>query len=97
MLVTKQHAAEPDDVRAAVLCDADLSVLAGSVDEYARYAAAVREEYAFVGDQDFRIGRAAVLRQLLGPEHLFATPYAREHWEPVARNRVGAELDRLEA
>ena len=78
-----------------MLCDADLSVLAGSVDEYARYAAAVREEYAFVGDEDFAIGRAAVLRQLLEPEHLFATSYARLHWEPAARKHLRTELTAL--
>jgi predicted metal-dependent HD superfamily phosphohydrolase len=36
-------------------------------------------------------GRAAVLRRLLdGP--VYATAWARRHWEPAARENLGREL-----
>ena len=96
VIVTAEHAVEPGDVRAAVLCDADLSILASGADRYADYVRGVREEYAFVDDAAFRQGRAAVLRRLLGREHLFATSYGQEQWEHMAREQVADEIASLE-
>ena len=96
VIVTAEHAVDPGDVRAAVLCDADLSILASGPDRYADYVRGVREEYAFVDDAAFRQGRAAVLRRLLAREHLFATSYGREQWEHVAREQVADEIAALE-
>ncbi|WP_405743812.1 hypothetical protein OG422_18865 [Streptomyces sp. NBC_01525] len=93
--LTVTHDPEPGDRDGEVLCDADLAVLAGTPDAYAAYAAAVREEYAFVPDPDFIAGRAAVLRQLLGLPRLFRTPLGRERWEGVARHNLATELTLL--
>ena len=93
--LTVSHDPEPDDVNGEVLCDADLAVLAGPPQEYARYAAAVRQEYAFVPDDRFRAGRADVLRQLLGMPELFRTAYGRERWERVARRNLETEMELL--
>jgi predicted metal-dependent HD superfamily phosphohydrolase len=95
--LTADHDPEPGDRDGEVLCDADLAVLAGSPQEYAAYAAAVREEYAFVPDDAFRAGRADVLRQLLALERLFRTPYGEQHWERTARRNLSTELDLLTA
>ncbi|MDX2544966.1 hypothetical protein ACOT81_26090 [Streptomyces sp. WI04-05B] len=94
--LTLTHDPAPDDRNGQVLCDADLAILAAAPDTYAAYTAAVREEYAFVPDDAFRAGRAAVLRQLLDLPQLFRTPYGTEHWEEPARANIAAELRRLE-
>ncbi|WEB40985.1 hypothetical protein MOV08_18005 [Streptomyces yunnanensis] len=94
--LTVTHDPAPDDRNGAVLCDADLAVLAGAPDAYADYAAAVRAEYAFVPDPDFRAGRAAVLRQLLALPRLFMTAQAHDHWETAARHNLATELTLLE-
>ncbi|MFD9572950.1 hypothetical protein ACFWBI_24280 [Streptomyces sp. NPDC059982] len=93
--LTVTHDPAPGDTNGEALCDADLAVLAGSPQRYAAYAAAVRAEYGFVPDEDFRAGRAAVLRQLLGLPRLFRTPYGAAHWEAPARRNLAAELDAL--
>ncbi|MFG3254511.1 hypothetical protein [Streptomyces sp. NPDC048172] len=93
--LTVTHDPSPGDTNGAVLCDADLAVLAGSPEEYARYASDVREEYAFVPDPVFREGRAEVLRQLLAPERLFRTRYGRDNWEHTARRNLSTELELL--
>lgn len=93
--LTVTHDPGPDDRDGEVLCDADLAVLAGSPDAYAAYAAAVREEYAFVPDPDFIAGRAAVLRQLLSLPRLFRTPRGYDQWEHLARRNLATELDLL--
>jgi predicted metal-dependent HD superfamily phosphohydrolase len=90
--LTAGHDPADDDANGAVLCDADLGVLAGPPERYAAYAAGVRQEYGFVPDADFRAGRAAVLRRLLAQPRLFRTPYGAEHWEPTARFHVRGEL-----
>ncbi|WP_037910648.1 HD domain-containing protein [Actinacidiphila yeochonensis] len=95
--LTVDHDPADGDADGEVLCDADLSVLAGDPADYAAYAAAVREEYAFVPDPRFRAGRAAVLRHLLGLPRLFRTDYGFDHWESVARRNMATELELLEA
>ncbi len=93
--LTAGHAPAPDDRAGAVLCDADLAVLAHDPDGYARYVAAVRAEYGHLADEAWRAGRAAVLRGLLDRPFLFATAAGRERWESAARGNVTAELAAL--
>ncbi len=93
--LTAGHDPAPDDHNGAALCDADLAVLAGAPEQYAAYAAAVREEYGFVPDREFRAGRAEVLRHLLGMASLYRTPYGKQQWERVARRNLTTELELL--
>lgn len=92
--LTATHDPRPEDRNGAVLCDADLAVLAGPADEYDRYAAAVRGEYAHVPDDAFRAGRAAVLSSLLALPQLFRV---RVRWEATARANLRRELASLRA
>lgn len=94
--LTATHDPAEGDRNGAVLCDADLAVLAADPGRYAAYAAAVREEYAAVPDEAFRRGRADVLRRLLGLPALFHTRRGRERWEEAARHNLAAELMLLE-
>ncbi|MFB8203863.1 HD domain-containing protein [Kitasatospora purpeofusca] len=93
--LTVTHRPEPGDHDGEVLCDADLAVLGGGPAAYAAYAAAVREEYAFVPEPDFRAGRAAVLRQLLALPALYRTTTAHRRFDAPARSNLAAELARL--
>jgi predicted metal-dependent HD superfamily phosphohydrolase len=90
--LTAAHDPEPGDHRGEVLCDADLAILAADPARYADYAAGVRRDYASVPDADFRAGRRAVLEELLSRDALFRTSYAREHWEPRARENLAREI-----
>ncbi|WKX71040.1 hypothetical protein [Streptomyces sp. XD-27] len=95
VLLTLSHDPDPGDTNGEALCDADLAVLAGSPQQYATYAAAVRQEYGFVPHDAFREGRSAVLRQLLALPRIFRTPYGRQHWERTARYNITTELELL--
>lgn len=95
--LTATHAPEEDDRNGQVLCDADLGILGSDPDAYAAYAAAVREEYAFVPDEFFKAGRAQVLNALLALPKLFHTPPARERFEERARRNIRTELELLNA
>lgn len=90
--MTADHRPEPGDDAAALLSDADLSILGSGPREYARYLAAVRKDFAHIGDADFAAGRAAVVRQLLAQEPLFHTGRGRSLWEDAARRNLAGEL-----
>jgi predicted metal-dependent HD superfamily phosphohydrolase len=95
--LTATHQPEDDDANGAVLCDADLRILAADPWRHAEYVADVRAEYAHVPDPEFRAGRAAVLRSLLSSDRLFRTERAYTRWEERARANLAAELRRLES
>jgi len=97
VLLTAGHDPVPDDADGAVLCDADLAVLAGPPEAYAAYASAVREEYAHHSDADFTAGRIAVLEQLLALPALYRLPATDRRWTAPARANLTAELSLLRA
>jgi predicted metal-dependent HD superfamily phosphohydrolase len=95
VLLTAGHDPQPGDADGAVLCDADLAVLASPPDAYAGYASAVREEYRHLPDEAFAAGRAAVLEQLLALPALYRLPAVAERWTARARANMTAELSLL--
>jgi predicted metal-dependent HD superfamily phosphohydrolase len=95
VLLTAGHDPAPDDADGAVLCDADLAVLAGPPDAYVAYASAVREEYGHLSDDEFTAGRIAVLEHLLGLPALYRTPEAARLWAERAVANMTAELTLL--
>jgi predicted metal-dependent HD superfamily phosphohydrolase len=97
VLLTAGHDPAPDDADGAVLCDADLAVLAGPPEAYATYASAVREEYGHLSDAEFTAGRTAVLEHLLALPALYRLPAVADEWTPRARANLAAELSLLRA
>jgi predicted metal-dependent HD superfamily phosphohydrolase len=95
VLLTAGHDPAPDDANGAVLCDADLAVLAGPPEAYAAYASAVREEYGHLSDEVFTAGRTAVLEQLLALPALYRLPETAAQWTGRARANLTAELSLL--
>jgi predicted metal-dependent HD superfamily phosphohydrolase len=93
--LTAEHRTRPDDPDGAVLCDADLAILAAPGATYGGYVDAVRSEYGWLSDGEWRAGRSRVLGGLLERPWLYATARGRERWERAARANVGAELARL--
>ena len=82
---------------AAYLLDMDLSILGSSWSVYEHYAHAVRQEYAHVSDDDYRVGRMAVLKELLAHPTLYLTDYYYERLEKQARKNIEHEITLLHA
>jgi predicted metal-dependent HD superfamily phosphohydrolase len=78
-----------------VLLDADLATLAADYDEYNEYAQAIRQEFAFVPEEQYRIGRRQVLTSFLERERIFLTETMYQHHEQASRNNIQREIDRL--
>lgn len=92
--LTAGHRPDPDDGAGAVLCDADLAILAAPAPRYLAYRRDVRRDYAHVGDADFVRGRIAVLSELAARPRLFHTATGRT-WEAAARANLADELAAL--
>ena len=82
---------------AAYLLDMDLSILGASWSQYKQYAHAVRQEYAHVSDDDYRVGRMAVLEGLLAHPTLYLTDYYYVRLEKQARKNIEHEITLLHA
>ena len=82
---------------AAYLLDMDLSILGASWSEYEQYAQAVRQEYAHVSNIDYRVGRIAVLTELLAHPTLYLTDYYSTRLETQARQNIKREIKILHA
>jgi len=78
-----------------VLLDADLATLAADYDEYNEYAQAIRQEFAFVPEEQYRIGRRQVLTSFLERERIFLTEAMYQQHEQAARNNIQREIDSL--
>lgn len=91
----ERHTPTPDDDDCAVLCDADLAMLAAEPQRYKAYLTEVRAEYAHLPVEEFVRARIAILRRLQERSRLFASPMGRS-WEEPARQNLDAELQRLE-
>ena len=95
VLALRRHVPNPDDFDCAVLCDADLAMLAAEPQRYKAYLAELRAEYAHLPVEKFVRARIKILRKLAERRHLFVSPLGAA-WEESARQNVGAELHRLE-
>ena len=90
-----RHLSDTADPDSAVLCDADLAMLAVEPQRYKAYLEDLRAEYAHIPTRDFLQARQRILHRLLARPSLFVSPMS-ERWEEPARQNVSAELARVE-
>lgn len=96
ILATRHTQPQADDL-AALVADSDLSILAAPTDEYGRYTAAIRAEYAQVPEDAFNAGRAAFLLKMAGNPFVYSSNRGRELWELRAQANLRRELAQLGA
>lgn len=82
---------------AALLLDMDLSILGAPSETFDAYENAVRREYGWVSDADWRAGRAAVLRNFLARPRIFHTDVFVTRFEAPARANMERSLEALSA
>lgn len=92
ILATKTHEPSEVDPRFHPFLDADLAILGSAPARYDEYAAQIRREYAYVPEEMFRSGRAAVLRTFLARPAIYASAAFRERFENQARANIQREL-----
>jgi predicted metal-dependent HD superfamily phosphohydrolase len=96
ILKTKTHQiTEDDDIDTKIMLDADLAILGAEDDAYRRYAQAIRLEYAWVSDQDYRYGRTQFLQSLLKRQKIYQLEEMFEKLETKARQNIQQEIDAI--
>jgi predicted metal-dependent HD superfamily phosphohydrolase len=95
ILATKTHRGEEADWDTRILLDADLAVLGSPPADYAAYADAIRREYAWVPEPQFRAGRRAVLETFLERPRIYWTDLLFTEREARARENLRDEVQRL--
>lgn len=88
-----ENAAANND--AALLLDMDLSILGAPAKAFDAYEDAVRREYGWVTDADWRAGRGAVLRNFLARPRIFHTHIFVSRFEAQARANMERSLAQL--
>lgn len=97
LVLATRHTVTIDAPDADLIRDVDLAVLGRAVDEYERYARAIREEYRHVEPSAYAVGRAKVLNAFLARPRVYATDWFFGRYEIAARDNMNAELRRLTA
>jgi predicted metal-dependent HD superfamily phosphohydrolase len=95
-IMATHHSTQPPKGDPALVADIDLAILGAAPAEYDAYAAAIRREFAFASDEQFRAGRMAFLKRMLEKDRIFATPHFYGELEDAARENLQRELDGLE-
>ncbi len=83
------------DRDAALFLDMDLSILGAPPAEFDAYEEAIRREYDWVGEADWRKGRAGVLKRFADRPAIYHTEVFRQEFEAPARQNIARSLARL--
>jgi predicted metal-dependent HD superfamily phosphohydrolase len=92
ILLTKTHSPMAGDRPGEMLVDADLSILGAAESAYDAYAQAIRREYAWVAEADYRRGRRAVLLTFLQRPRIYSTAEMFARAEQAARRNLRREI-----
>jgi predicted metal-dependent HD superfamily phosphohydrolase len=88
ILRTKHHGEK------SILTDVDLSILGAEWRVYDEYVKQIRQEYDFVNETEWKVGRSAVLERFLAQPSIFFTAQFGE-LEEAAQKNLTRELKRL--
>jgi predicted metal-dependent HD superfamily phosphohydrolase len=90
---TKSHVAETNDER--LMLDIDLGILGTSPAVFESYDAAIRSEYHWVPEADYKKGRAAILTAFTARKAIYATREFYERFEVSARRNLQDKINEL--
>lgn len=92
ILATENHSSENLDFDGKLFLDFDLGILGAESEVYDEYAKAIRREYHFVSEEDYRNGRGRVLQNFLKRDFIYFTDVMREKFEENARQNIEREI-----
>ncbi|GHC63968.1 HD domain-containing protein [Roseibacillus persicicus] len=95
LILATRHQEPLGSLDAQLICDIDLSILGSDSPTYHIYAEAIREEYAWVAPDDYKIGRAKVLEDFLSRPRIYQHAEFRKKYERQARLNLKEELNSL--
>ena len=85
IMATQHHQIAADDNDGQLLLDIDLAILGQEPTRFNEYEQQIRQEYLWVSEQDYRVGRAKVLTEFLQRKAIYQSDYFRKRFEQQAR------------
>jgi predicted metal-dependent HD superfamily phosphohydrolase len=95
ILATQGHQIDPNDPDRCIFLDADLAILGTDPAQYQTYARSIRQEYNWVSDVKYRLGRTRVLESFLQRDRLYYTDLLFDELESIARVNIKQEISEL--
>jgi predicted metal-dependent HD superfamily phosphohydrolase len=92
ILATQGHQIDSDDVDRSIFLDADLAILGTSSAQYQDYARSIRQEYSWVSDAEYQLGRTKVLESFLQRDKIYYTDLLFDELESIARFNMSQEI-----
>jgi predicted metal-dependent HD superfamily phosphohydrolase len=92
ILATQGHQIDRNDPDRCIFLDADLAILGTSPNQYQDYARSIRQEYSWVPDAKYKVGRIKVLESFLERDRLYWTDLLFADLESIARTNMKQEI-----
>lgn len=88
LVIATKHVDVPASIDQQLIADVDLSIFGQPWEVFAKYNAAIREEYSWVEPELFFKERAKVLISFLARPQIYATEFFRAKYEQIARDNL---------
>jgi predicted metal-dependent HD superfamily phosphohydrolase len=95
IMATAKHLNPTNDPDTYLLLDADLAILGSNEAAFTAYCDAIRKEYKWVADSDYRSNRIKVLNRFLERPRIYQTQPLYKQLETQARKNLLMEIGRL--
>lgn len=95
LILATRHEALPESADERLVVDCDLAILGQERERFEAYDRAIRVEYSWVPREVYGEKRAAVLRQFLARERIYATELFWQRYERRARENLLRAVDLL--
>jgi len=95
LILATKHDGRPETDDDRLICDVDLAILGSHPEKFDQYDQAIRGEYDFVPEPQYREGRARILAGFLNRDFIYATTFFRKRYEKQARINLERAIARL--
>ena len=95
LILATKHDTFPVGGDALLLADIDLSIFGRAPNDFDEYERKIRGEYAWLPEEAYREGRAAILRRFLARNRIYHTEHFHCLFEEQARHNLEHSLSKL--
>ena len=95
LIILSKHVDKPITIDEFIMIDIDLAILGKSEAEFDIYEQNIREEYAWVNEQQFNQARTQILTQFLKQKPLYHHPFFQNRYGHQAKINLGRSIKKL--
>lgn len=88
LIMATKHNIPANDNDGRFIADIDLGILASYPPKLIKYELAIRKEYSWVSQADYRVGRLVVLESFLKRPTVYQTDYFKNRWGERAKSNL---------